>query len=815
MTPAPFAHIQLLHSLPRRIRVLVPAIVKDDERAYVMEIALKKHPDLAEVSVAPRIGSLTVRFNPQRISSQQVLALVDAVAGNIGRARKPQLAQATPEPEGPCQKLQLAVEGMTCASCAALIQLSLNRDPRILSAEVNYASETVQALGHLDREALSRLVGRLGYVTRPMDTLSQRRLLAEREKERHEIAKKRAKLAGLLSLPLMAIGMAMPHSRLLHWAEFLLATPIVLGTGRPFFEKAAALAKNREANMDTLIAIGTGAAYGHSVVSLLLGKRHLYFEAAAGIIFFVLLGRYLEERAKGKTGEAIRRLIDLQPPVASVMRGGVEEKIHIDAVHLDDLVIVRPGERIPVDGEIVSGVSAIDESLVTGESLPVVKEQGHKVVGGCVNGAGALTVRVTAIGNATVLAGIVKLVDQAQASRLPIQKLADQVSSVFVPSVIGVSLFTLAGGLAAGVPAASVLANAVSVLLIACPCALGLATPTAIMAGTGQAARRGIYIRSGESLELASKLKVIVFDKTGTITEGRAAVTKIFPLALGQNELLYLAASVESGSEHHLGRAIFEHAKALGIALSMPQHFKAEAGQGVRARIDGQDILVGNMAFLSANGVDTAPFADFASLLADSGQTPVLLAADGKPGGLFGISDPIRPGAGDAIERLHRMGLRTLMVTGDVAAVAKRVAADVGIHDVMAGASPEDKQRIVSELRAQGLLVGMIGDGINDAPALASADVGFAIGTGTDIAIESAAITLVNGDIMKVAEAIDLSRRTLAIIKQNLAWAMGYNALAIPMAAMGRLTPMIASSAMALSSVSVVANSLRLQKGAS
>lgn len=815
MATTAFPHIQILHSLPRRIRVHVPAIVRDDERAYVMEIALRKHPDLAEVAVVPRIGSLTVRFNPARIAQDRVLALLNAVAGNIGRAKMTATALATPEPEGPCQKLQLAVLGMTCASCAALIQLSLNRDPRILSAQVNYASETVQALGHLDRAELATLVGRLGYAARPMDTLSQRRLLAEHEKERLRIAKRRAKLAGLLSLPLMAIGMAMPHSRLLHWVEFLLATPIVLGAGRPFFEKALALAKNREANMDTLIAIGTGAAYGHSLVSLLLGKRHLYFEAAAGIVFFVLLGRYLEERAKGKTGEAIRRLIDLQPPVASVMRNGVEEKIHIDDVQMGDLVIVRPGERIPVDGDIVSGLSAVDESLVTGESLPVVKEPGHKVVGGCVNGAGALSVRVTAIGNATVLAGIVKLVDLAQASRLPIQKLADQVSSVFVPSVIGVSLFTVAGGLAAGVPAASVLANAVSVLLIACPCALGLATPTAIMAGTGQAARRGIYIRSGESLELASKLKVIVFDKTGTITEGRAAVTKIFPLGLDQSDLLRLAASAESGSEHHLGRAIFDHAKALGIALSAPQSFKAEAGQGVRARIEGQDILVGNMAFLAANGVDIAPFADFASRLAEGGQTPVLMTVDGRPGGLFGISDPTRPGAREAIERLHHMGLRTLMVTGDVEAVAKCVAGEVGIHEVVAGASPQDKQRIISDLRAQGLLVGMIGDGVNDAPALAGADVGFAIGTGTDIAIESAAITLVNGDIMKVAEAIDLSRRTLAIIKQNLAWAMGYNALAIPMAAMGRLTPMIASSAMALSSVSVVANSLRLQKGAS
>jgi Cu+-exporting ATPase len=815
MAAGAFSHISLVHSMPRRLRVHVPAIVKDDERAYVLEIALKKHPDLFAVSVVPRIGSLTVRFNPVRISSERVLALLDAVAGNIGRARKQAPPEAMPEPTGPSQKLQLAVEGMTCASCAALIQLSLKRDSRIQSAQVNYASETVQVSGHLDRERLSELVGRLGYSTRPMDTLSQRRLLAEREKDRLEIAKKRAKLAGLLSLPLMAIGMSMPHSRLLHWAEFLLATPIVLGAGRPFFEKALALAKNREANMDSLIAIGTGAAYGHSVVSLLLGKRHLYFEAAAGIVFFVLLGRYLEERAKGKTGEAIRRLIDLQPPIAAVMRNGVEEKIHIDDVRMGDLVIIRPGERIPVDGEIVSGLSAVDESLVTGESLPVVKEPGHKVVGGCVNGAGALSVRVTAVGNATVLAGIVKLVDQAQSSRLPIQKLADQVSSVFVPSVIGVSLFTLAGGLAAGVPAASVLANAVSVLLIACPCALGLATPTAIMAGTGQAARKGIYIRSGESLEQASKLKAIVFDKTGTITEGRAAVASIVPLELDRDDLLRLAASAESGSEHHLGRAICEHARTLKIAPVQPQSFKAEAGQGVRAQVDGKDLLVGNAAFLAANGVDATAFANFMSSLADSGQTPVLLAVDGRPGGLFGISDPVRSGAKEAIERLHRMGLRTLMVTGDVDAVARRVAADVGIREVVSSASPEDKQLIVGELRAKGLSVGMIGDGINDAPALASADVGFAIGTGTDIAIESAAVTLVNGDIMKVADAIDLSRRTLTIIKQNMAWAMGYNALAIPLAAMGRLTPMIASSAMALSSVSVVANSLRLQKGAS
>ncbi|TAN46022.1 MAG: heavy metal translocating P-type ATPase, partial [Rhodospirillales bacterium] len=605
---AALSHIAVLHRLPRRLRVHVPAILKDDERAYVLEIALKKHPDLFEVAVVPRIGSLTVRFNPARIAEERVLALLDAVAGNIGKAKPAAAAAPVQEPTGPCQKLQLAVLGMTCASCVALIQLSLNRDPRVLSANVNYASETVQAVGHLDRNALSALIKRLGYTTRPMDTLSQRRLLAEGERERLKAAKKRAALAGLLTLPVMAIGMAMPHSRLLHLAEFLLTTPIVLGAGRPFFDKALALAKNREANMDTLIAMGTGAAYGHSVVSMLTGNRHLYFEAAAGIVFFVLLGRYLEERAKGKTGEAIRRLIDLQPPVATVVRNGAEQQIHIDEVLVGDLVLIRPGERIPVDGEIVSGLSAVDESLVTGESVPVVKEPGHKVVGGCVNGAGLLSVRVTAIGNATVLAGIVKLVDQAQASRLPIQKLADQVSSVFVPSVIGISLFTLAGGLAAGAAPAHVLANAVSVLLIACPCTLGLATPTAIMAGTGQAARRGIYIRSGESLELASKLRVVVFDKTGTITEGRATVTQTLPLSVGKEDLIRLVSGAESGSEHHLGRAIRDQARGLGILPGKLEDFVSHAGQGISAKVDGNSVLVGNAGFMRASGVDPAPF---------------------------------------------------------------------------------------------------------------------------------------------------------------------------------------------------------------
>jgi Cu+-exporting ATPase len=802
--------IRIVHRLKRRVRILAPVLKGDDERACLLDILLRKHPAIKAVRVVAAIGSVAVHFDPHRMPGDHVIRLLDTVIGNLGKAPRRMAVPAAMD--GPVNEVTVAIEGMTCASCAALIQLRLGRDPRVRQATVNFGSETACIVGQVDKDEVGRLVAGLGYEARPMDTLSQRRLVVERERARLAEAKRRALWAGLLTIPVMAIGMAMPQSLALRLVELALTSPVVLGAGRPFFQRAVALARHRSANMDTLIAIGAGAAYGHSVVSLLAGRHHLYFEAAAGIVSFVLLGRWLEERAKGQAGDAVRRLIDLQPATACLLTDSGERVVPVDDVAVGDLILVRPGERVPLDGTVVDGLSTVDESMLTGESMPVIKGSGTKVVGGCINGSGALKIRITAIGVDTVLAGIVRLVDHAQASKLPVQRMADRVSAVFVPGVVAFAGLTLASWMIAGGRLAAGFDAAVSVLLIACPCALGLATPTAIMAATGRAARRGIYIRDGEALESAAKLSVLIFDKTGTITEGRPEVTDfhLLPGILDEAGLMSLLAAAESGSEHHLGRAVVEFAKARGAAPVAVQSFQAIAGQGVHARIGRHEVLVGNAALLE--GIEFSALQLVVAQWAQRARTPVLVAVDGRAVAALAIADRPRANAAAAIAALHQLGVRTIMVTGDVDATARTVAAEVGIEDVVAQASPQRKQEIVAQLQAAGEMVGMIGDGINDAPALAAANVGFAIGTGTDIAMESAPITLVGGDIAKVAEMIALSRRTMRVIRQNLVWAMGYNTVAIPGAAMGRLSPMVASMAMALSSVSVVTNSLRLQK---
>ena len=565
--------------------------------------------------------------------------------------------------------------------------------------------------------------------------------------------------------------------------------------------------------MDSLIALGVGSSYGYSVASLLAGKRGLYFDSATGIITFVLIGRYLEEKAKGKAHEAIRTLVNLQPQNATVLHGSKEVTVNVEDVLIGDILLVRPGEKIPTDGIVIEGISTVDESMVTGESIPVVKEPGHRLVGGCINANGVLKMRVTAVGADTFLANIIHMVDQAQSSKLPIQKTVDRISSVFVPSVMAVSTLTFLAWLSVGVGFRTAFSNAIAVLLIACPCSLGLATPMAIMVGTGQSARRGVYIRNGASLEMASKLTTIVFDKTGTITEGKPRVTDFITVSEESEErILALAAAAEVGSEHFLAKTIVAYALDRNVSPVEADEFNNIPGHGIIARVDGCDVLVGNRAWLEESGVDVNAFVQRALTLAEQGKTPVYVGVDGKMSALFGIADRPRANAGKAIERLRKLGIKPMMVTGDTEQTARYVAGQVGIDAVIAHAKPERKLEIVRELQAQGNKVGMIGDGINDAPALAAADVSFAIGTGTDVAIETADLTLVSGDISKIADVMELSGATLSIIKQNLFWALGYNTVAIPVAALGKLNPMIASAAMALSSISVVLNSLRLQR---
>ncbi|MFZ2311597.1 MAG: heavy metal translocating P-type ATPase [Methylobacter sp.] len=806
-------NFQLVHQLTRRIRIMSPILKNDQERGYIFEILLKKRPEIKKIRSVYTLGSVVIEFDPVKLPKKNLLILLDAVLGNIARKQADQHTQQKKVFDGPIQEVDLAVEGMTCASCALLIEMVLKRDPRIKQASVNFGTSTLTVYGQLTKDDVGAKVETLGYKTYAMDTLSQRKNLIEKEQQRIAIAKRRFIWSGILSFPVVVVGMNMPTSRWLHWMQFALTTPVVFWSGWTFFAKAWRLAKQRTANMDTLIALGVGSAYGYSLPALFRRKGHLYFEAGAAIITFVLLGRFLEERAKGKAGEAIRKLVDLQPQTATLIRDGQEIIIAVDDCAVDDVLLVRPGEKIPTDGIVIQGVSTVDEAMVTGESLPVVKDVGNKVIGGCVNGSGALRIRVTAVGMDTVLAGIVHMVDQAQATKLPIQKQVDKISAVFVPSVMILSGLTMAGWLLVGAPFSLAFGNAITVLLIACPCALGLATPAAIMVGAGQAAREGIYIRNGESLETAAKLNVIVFDKTGTITEGKPKVTDLLKLSrMSRDKIISLAASAENNSEHFLGKAIVAYAKEQSIELQDCTHFYSETGRGIEAEVDGKKLLLGNSAWLLDKGIVVDGLLAAASDFSEQGKTPVFMAINGKAAAVFGIADKPRPQAVQAIQHLKKLGIHTLMVTGDTEKTANYIAAMVGIETVVANATPEQKLAIIHQFQDEGKNVGMIGDGINDAPALAASNVGFAIGTGTDIAIESADMTLVQGDITKVTEAIQLSTDTIRIIKQNLFWAFGYNVIAIPVAAMGKLNPMIASAAMALSSVSVIVNSLRLSK---
>ncbi|MBK8119065.1 MAG: copper-translocating P-type ATPase [Sulfuritalea sp.] len=833
---------RVVHRLSRRIRLVAPALSRQPERCYILEILLRKHRAVKDVRTVPGIGSVTLHFDPAQLPEERLLAVVDAVIGNIvvagprsgvpGARSEPASsardtasgvpggmtsasAPATPPViDGPAQECSAAIEGRACAACALLIEMSLQRDPRVDSAVVNFAAGTVTVTGHLPREGLFAAVRKLGYEARPMDTLAQRRLLVERERARVAEARERLIQAAWLTAPVMISGMLMHRSPALRLAEFALSTAVVFGSGSEIFKKAWMLAKQREANMDTLIAMGAGAAYLYSLPGVARMHHHVYFESAAAIVAFVLGGRYMEERAKGKASEAIRKLIELQPETAIRITGNGDETVAIDDVQLGDRLRVRPGDKVPTDGVVEEGASSLDESMLTGESLPVSKGAGDAVVGGCINdGNGGFILRVTAVGGDTVLSGIVKLVDHAQGTKLPVQKFADRISARFVPAVAGIGGLTLAGWLLAGHPASSALAHAVAVLLIACPCALGLATPTAIMVDTGQAARRGIYIRNGEALETAATLNTLVFDKTGTITEGKPVVTD-FLLVAGCDEArtFALVAGVEAHSEHFLGRAISAWCRARAVTPAPTFDFEARPGRGVRALAHDSEILVGNAALLQVAGIDCSAQQEQAQAWAEQGKTPVYVAIGGACVALFAIADAARPGAKQAIALLHRLGLQTVMATGDVEAVANHIAREVGIDRVIARATPGDKLELIRALQNEGRRVGMIGDGINDAPALAAANVGFAIGGGADIAVESADITLVGGDIARVAGGIELSRKTMGIIRQNLFWALGYNVVAIPVAAAGRLNPMIAAAAMAMSSVSVVTNSLRLQR---
>lgn len=718
----------------------------------------------------------------------------------------------------PQQTLELSIEGMTCASCVGRVERALTKVPGVKSVSVNLANERahLELLGQVDPQTLIGAVTKAGYSARvwevehPQTDNQQQRLHRERW----------ALLAAItLALPLVLPMVLQPfgvHWMLPAWVQFALATPVQFIFGARFYVAAWKAVRAGAGNMDLLVALGTSAGYGLSVYewTTAVGRLpHLYFEASAVVIALVLLGKYLESRAKRQTASAIRALEALRPERAIQVIDGREQEVAISALRLNDLVMVKPGERFPVDGEVVEGQSHADEALISGESLPVPKQPGDKVTGGAINGEGRLLVRTLALGAETVLARIIRLVEDAQAAKAPIQKLVDKVSQVFVPVVLLIALVTLIGWWLYGAPLETALINAVAVLVIACPCALGLATPTAIMAGTGVAARYGILIKDAEALERAHEVSAVVFDKTGTLTSGAPRIAHLSAIEGDEAALLQMAGALQRGSEHPLAKAVLDACAERGLTVADVSNSQSLTGRGIAGSLDGRRLALGNRRLLEESGLSAGPLADSATAWETEGRTlSWLIEQSPEPRvlGLFAFGDTLKSGALQAVQQLNARNISSHLLTGDNRGSAKVVAEALGISDVHAEVLPADKAATVAALKKTGV-VAMVGDGINDAPALAAADIGIAMGGGTDVAMHAAGITLMRGDPRLVPAALEISRKTYAKIRQNLFWAFVYNLIGLPLAAFGFLNPVLAGAAMALSSVSVVSNALLLK----
>jgi Cu+-exporting ATPase len=841
-----------------------------------VERSLAAVPGVRQIAVNLAAERGSVRYDPALVGPAAVIRAV-ADAGYVPGV----------------ETVTIPIVGISCASCVATIERALRQTPGVVSATVNLAAGTAAvefAPASVAAPDLRRVIREAGY--EPLD-LGEGAAAVDREKaaREREIRTLRRKLVAgvVLTIPILLGSMHhwfpwAPAFLRNFWVLLVLTTPVQFWVGAQFYRGAWAALTHKTSDMNTLIAVGTSAAYFYSLAMTVAPSFFqargiapaVHYETAAVIVTLILVGRVLEASAKGRTSEAMKRLMGLQAKTARVVRDGEEADIPVDEVRIGDLVIVRPGEKVPVDGIVREGVSAVDESMVTGESIPVEKQPGDPVIGATLNKTGTFRFEATKVGKDTVLAQIIRLVEEAQGSKAPIQRLADYVASVFVPTVIGLATFTFLAWWALGPAPAFLLAmlNFVAVLIIACPCALGLATPTAIIVGTGKGAELGILIRSGESLETAHKLHTVVFDKTGTLTKGEPEVTDVVPSAdwrgrrgeaeasraadrqpqvattqpgdpahdvrgtsrdphaenetsdIGPRtldaraaELLRLAASLERGSEHPLGEAIVRRARDEDLALSDVEGFEAFPGRGVRGRVEGRVVLLGNVRCMEESRIEARELVEEAEALATRGRTPMFVAVDGRAAGVVAVADTLKERSVEAVRALHRLGVEVMMLTGDNQRTAAAIAAQAGIDGVLAEVLPERKAEEIRKLQAGGKVVAMVGDGINDAPALAQADVGIAIGTGTDVAMEASDITLIRGDLTGVVAAIELSRRTMRTIKQNLFWALVYNVLGIPVAAgvlyplFGMLLdPMLASAAMALSSVSVVSNSLRLRR---
>ncbi|MCB9457301.1 MAG: copper-translocating P-type ATPase [Anaerolineaceae bacterium] len=804
--------------------------------ARTVERTLSKTDGVGEAAVNYATERATVSYDP---ATTDVSALIERVS-KAGYG----VAQAS---------IELPITGMTCASCVRNVERAINKQSGILSVNVNLATEkaTVTYLpGSVRRSDLVAAVEKAGYGVLDLTNVEAPEDVERAARQAEIDRQKRLVLTGAaFTLPLFLISMARdvvmasvagvtmegmsgmatstvsPALQWLLWAGwpfvfFLLATPVQIIVGKQYMVGAYKAARNRTTNMDTLIAMGSLAAYIYSIavlIGILLGISsigdHVYFETSAVILTLITLGKLLEARAKGRTSEAIKALMGLAPKTATLLRDGEEVQIAIDSVIAGDVLVVKPGERIPVDGVVIEGRSAVDESMLTGESLPVNKQTGSEVIGATVNKQGRLVVEATKVGAQTALAQIIRLVEQAQGSKAPIQRVADQVSGVFVPVVITLAALTFLGWLVIGqVGFTQAMVHAVAVLVIACPCALGLATPTAIMVGTGKGAAMGILFKNSESLENAHRLQAIALDKTGTITRGEPSVTDVIPLnGTAADDLLRLAASAERGSEHPLGQAVVQAAQVAGHSVGQPEAFESESGRGIRATVEGKQIVIGSPAYIGEQGIALNGHQERIEAIQAQGRTAVVVIIDGEAAGVLGIADTIKEGSREAVAALQAQGLDVVMITGDNRLTAQAIADEAGIKRFLADVLPGQKADAVKQLQAESKRVAMVGDGINDAPALAQADVGIAIGTGTDIAMEASDLTLMSGDLRGVVRAISLSKATMRTIYQNLFWAFIYNIILIPVAMLGLLVPMLAAGAMAFSSVFVVSNSLRLR----